>query len=396
VSDIFSLGVVIYEMVAGRVPFEGETASDVIAAILKTAPPPLSKFAPEAPSEVQRIVSKSLRKDAGERYQTARDMLVDLKSLKQGMDFEARQERSSQPHMSDEVNDRARQTEAGATAPTTSSAGHPVGEIRRHKRAALAFLAMTAMLIVVIVYALKRNAGNSLPASPKVGSATAAEIGTLAVLPFVNMGADPVMQYLGDGVTESLINSLSQLSNLKVMSRNSVFRYKAGDRQAGPDAQAVGRELGVRAVLTGRIVQRGDNLSISVELVDVNDNSHIRGEQYDRKLSDLLAVQRELAKEITRKLRVKLTGEDEKRLTKGYTENTEAYQLYLKGRYYWNKRTEEGIKRSIEYFKDAISEDPRYALAYAGLSDGYHTLAGIGLYPPGEVYPRRTNGMPSS
>jgi eukaryotic-like serine/threonine-protein kinase len=385
-TDIFSLGVVIYEILAGRAPFEGETPSDVIAAILKSVPPPLTQCAPEAPTELQRIVSKAMRKEAEERYQTIKDMLLDLKSLKQEIEYEARQERSSHPEISNATiqsnpggigteNNLAAQT-AEAPTRTTSSAEYLVSEIKRHKRGAVLIIVALLVSVAAIVYF-------------SIGIGRQNAIVSLAVLPFVNVGADPDAEYLSDGVTESLINSLSQLSNLKVMSRNSVFRYKEREQQAAsPDAQAVGRELGVRGVLTGRIVQRGDMLSISVELVDVKDNTHIWGEQYDRKLNDLLAVQREVAKEITQKLRVKLTGEDQKRLTKDYTENTEAYQLYLKGRYYWNKRTEEGIKKSIVYFEEAIRKDPRYALAYAGLSDSYYTLPGIGLYRPKEAMPK--------
>jgi TolB-like protein len=206
----------------------------------------------------------------------------------------------------------------------------------------------------------------------------------LAVLPFTNAGGDPNTEYLSDGITESLINNLSQLPNLTVMSRNSVFRYKGQEA----DAQAAGRDLKVQAVLTGRMVQRGDTLSISAEFVDVRDNSHIWGERYDRRLSDILAVQEEIARQISEKLRLRLSGEDQKRLAKHYTENTEAYQLYLKGRYYWNKRSAEGTKKGLEYFQRAIDVDPKYALAYAGLADSFPFLAQFSVAPQEETYPK--------
>ena len=192
------------------------------------------------------------------------------------------------------------------------------------------------------------------------------------------------MEYLGDGITESLINAMSQLPNLAVMSRNSVFRYKGRET----DAQAVGQALKVQAVLTGRVVQRGDNLSISAELIEVRNNQHLWGEQYNRKLVDILAVQEDISTEISEKLRFKLTGEEKRRLTKRYTQNTEAYQLFLQGRYHWYKRTPQGFDKGIEYFKKAIEADSNYAPAYAGLADTYNNLANynFGLMPPNEAW----------
>lgn len=195
-------------------------------------------------------------------------------------------------------------------------------------------------------------------------------IASLAVLPFVNVSADPDMDYLSDGITESLMNSLAQLPNLKVMSRSSVFRYKGSSQ----DPRSAGRELRVQAVLTGRVQQRGMNLLVSTELVDVRNNTHLWGEQYNKPLSDIFAIQEEISREISQKLQLKLTGKQQQFLLKRYTENTEAYHIYLKGRYYWNQRTPEGAKKGIEYFLEAISKDPNYALAYAGLSDCYRAL----------------------
>ena len=208
-------------------------------------------------------------------------------------------------------------------------------------------------------------------------------IESLAVLPFVNASGDPDAEYLSDGITESLINSLSQLPHLKVMSRNSVYRYKGRES----DAQAMGRDLKVQAVLTGRVVQRGDGLFISAELVDVRDNSHLWGDQYNRRLSEILAMQEEIAREISEKLRLRLTGEENSRLTRRYTDNTEAYQLYLKGRFFWNQRGQ-GLVKSVPFFEQALEKDPRYALAQAGLADAYSLLGWYGYAPAREAFPK--------
>jgi TolB-like protein/Tfp pilus assembly protein PilF len=209
-------------------------------------------------------------------------------------------------------------------------------------------------------------------------------IDSMVVLPFVNAGGDPNAEYLSDEITESLINSLSQLPHLKVMSRDSAFMFKGKDT----DAQFVGRQLGVRAVFKGRVMQRGDDLEISAELVDARDDSHIWGQQYSRKAADMFALQVDLAKDMTSMLRMRLTGEDEKRMAKSYTANPEAYQDYLKGQYGWNKRTEEGLNKAIDFFQQAIAKDPTYALAYSGVSDGYSQLALIGFVPPKEAFPK--------
>jgi TolB-like protein/Tfp pilus assembly protein PilF len=209
-------------------------------------------------------------------------------------------------------------------------------------------------------------------------------IDSLAVLPFVNAGGDPNAEYLSDGITESLINSLSQLPHLKVMSRDSAFMYKGKDG----DARTIGQALGVRAVLKGHVMQRGDNLDVSAELVDARDDSHIWGEQYSRKAADIFALQGDLAKDMTSMLRMRLTGDDEKRMAKTYTANPEAYQDYLKGRFWWNKRTEEGLNKAIGYFQRAIAKDPGYALAYSGLADGYGGLGSGNLGAPNENYPK--------
>ena len=209
------------------------------------------------------------------------------------------------------------------------------------------------------------------------------KIDSIAVLPFVNVGNNAETEYLSDGISESLIDSLSQLPNVKkVIPLNSVLRYKENQM----DAQAVGRELDVRAVLTGRLIQHGDDLLIIAELVDAKDNKRLWGGQYNRKAADLLSLQGEIAREISEKLRLQLTGEQKERLTKPHTESAEAYQLYLQGRYYWHKFTDEALIKSGEYFQRAIEKDPNYALAYAGLSDSYAAMAFFGQMPPKEAW----------
>ena len=209
-------------------------------------------------------------------------------------------------------------------------------------------------------------------------------IDSIAVLPFMNANGNPDSEYLSDGITESLINSLSQLPHLKVMSRDSAFMYKGKDQ----DARTVGKALKVRAVLKGRVMQRGDELEISAELVDARDDSHIWGQQYSRKASDIFALQGALAKEMTSMLQMRLTGDEEKRMEKSYTANADAYQDYMKGRYWWSKASEDGVKKGIDYFQQAIAKDPNYALAYSGLSDSYALLAGLAVVPPKEMFPK--------
>jgi TolB-like protein/DNA-binding SARP family transcriptional activator len=209
-------------------------------------------------------------------------------------------------------------------------------------------------------------------------------IDSMAVLPFVNASSNPDTEYLTDGIAESLINSLSQLPRLKVMSRDSAFRYKGKET----DAETVGRQLRVRTVFKGRITQRDSSVAIGVELIDARDNSQIWGQRYDRKLADILVLQDEIAKEITTALRLRLTGAEEKRLAKRYTENAEAYQLYLKGRYYWNKRTKDAARKGVSHFQQAIDQDPNYARAYAGLADSYYVLGYYSALPPKEAFPK--------
>ena len=363
-TDIFSLGIVLYEMVAGCAPFAGESGADILVAILEKEPPPLA----DVPPELQRIISKTLRRDRDERYQTMQDLLADLKDLREEIQVQAKLERSGslEPGSGEVKAKRINDDHAR----TTSSAEYLVSQIKRNKKIALLALLFIIIVAIDIGYFLLKDSEGP--------------IDSIAVLPFVNQNHDPETEYRSDGLTETIINDLTQLPTLRVIARNSVFRYKGKET----DPLVAGKELGVRAVLTGRLLQRGENLSISVELTDVRKNKQLWGQQYEQKVTDLLAMERNIAKAISTNLRLKLSGADESRMTKHYTENPAAYQLYLKGRFYWNERTGEALKKSIEYFNQAIEIDPRDALSYAGLADAFVLIPNYSAGSPQEFYPK--------
>lgn len=380
-SDVWSLGVVMYEMLAGKPPFAGETPNDTLAAILKEEPAPLAE---NTPVELNRIVRKSLCKNRDERYQTVKDLLIDLKNLQRELDFTHERERL---HLSSFASPRTVITEErdnstinaatvitanqNANHTTASSAEYVIGEIKRHKSATLATLLVTVLAALALVIYLS------------VGT-NATAIDSIAVMPFVNSNQDPETEYLSDGVTESIINNLTQLPQLRVIPRNSVFRYKGKETDTATIAEA----LGVRAVLTGRIVRRGDALTISAELVDVTNDKQLWGEQYVRKVSDALAMQRDISKEISEHLRLKLSGAEKQHITRNGTDNPEAYQSYLKGRFYWNRRTAENLQKAIEQFQAAANIDPDYALAYVGIADCYALLEEYTGTPSRETLPQ--------
>ena len=369
-TDIWSLGVVLYEMVAGQKPFDGATPTDVIISIAEREPVPLASRAPDVPIQLERIVKKALAKDRDERYQTAEDLLIDLKGLRHELEIGAEVERYRQPSSGSEP------AATMSNRQVITSRFFPLGLTRSR------ILILTALAGVLIIGGLVSALFFRQSSTP----APQTEIKSLAVLPLENLSGDPETEYLSDGITESLINRLSQLPNLKVIARSSAFRYKGRD----VDARTAGRELGVSAVLTGRVIKRGDNLSVSIELVDIRDNSQLWGDQYNRQFSDILTVQREISQEVSERLRLRLTSEQRQQLAKSYTDKAEAYQLYLKGRYFWNKRTEEGMRKGIKYFRQAIDVDPGYSLAYTGLADSYNFLGafGIAVLPPGDVMPK--------
>lgn len=375
-SDIFSFGIVLYEMVTGQRAFKGENALDVIGAILHKEPTPLKQLSPELPNEIERIINKTLRKDPDARYQTAGDLLTDLKDAKQELEFKDKLERSVAPQSEEQKTqiiippstDAPREMQS-----STSSLEYAVTQAKSHK--------LTAGIIGLMLLGVISTAGYFAFVS-KGGSTK--QISSIAVMPFVNESRNADVEYLSDGMTETLIKSLSNLSNLDVKPRSAVFRYKGKET----DLQTIGRELNVQAILNGRVAQRDDQLTLSLELVDVQKNSVIWTEQYQRKQSDLVSLQSEIARDVSTKLKAKLSGTEETRVTKTATADPEAYQAYLKGRYYWNRRTAENLKKAIEQFKSATDRDPNYALAFVGLADCYGVLNEYAGTPSTETLPQ--------
>jgi eukaryotic-like serine/threonine-protein kinase len=339
-SDLFSLGSVLYEMVTAKGAFSRETAFETMAAILRDEPPAVANAAKEIPLEVERVIRHCLEKDPEQRFQSARDVAFALRAL------------VSQPIIS-------------TVSPPLSS--------RRRIWAIWGSIAFILVLAGVGLYGWGKRSQTPEPPRP---------IDTVAVLPFVNVNADANLDYLSDGMADSLIRSLSQVRALKVRPYTAVARYKRGDTEVA----VVGHDLKVQAVVAGRIVKHGEDLTISVELVDVQDNRHLWGQQYVRKLADIFAAQDDIARQITENLRLNLTGSEQERLAKRYTENAQAYRLYQLGRYYWNKRTEDGLKKAVSHFEQAIAKDPAYALAYAGLADSYVLLGEYGFLRSKEAY----------
>ncbi|MBI3650968.1 MAG: protein kinase [Acidobacteria bacterium] len=383
-SDIFSLGVMLYEMVAGRRPFEGATISDLIVAILTQEPKTILASLPDTPEKLDRIIQQALAKNVSERYQNVKEMLRDLQRVKRRIEFDAGFEVSTPPESSNAPNQDDEATAADGkkktvelTATKITAGGqttrmdlHTLGDNRKQQR--LVLLALVSLMLVMAA-ATAIYLRRSKPRG----------IDSIAVLPFLNVNGDANTDYLSDGLTESLINSLSRLPNLKVMSRNSVFQYKGKEL----NAREVGKTLSVSAVLTGRLTQTPDGLLINLELIDARDDTQIWGERYARRMSDLAIVQQEIANQLSAHLQPQLSSAEKQRMTKPNTDNAEAYQLYLRGRYHWNKRTAEAMMRGIEYFKQALEKDSQYALADAGLADCYALLGEYGRLPMREALP---------
>jgi len=341
-TDIFSLGLLVYEMATGRQAFSGGMGGMIIEAVLTRSPVPVRSINPDIPPRLEEIINKALRKDRNQRYQHAADIRTDLQRLERDTDSGW----------------RTAEENAESVLTSTTSHLHSSGEQRARNSTA-----QTA--------ALRPERVSKI-------------IDSLAVLPFENASRDPEHEYLSDGIAGSLINILATIPKLRVMAQSTVFRYKG----RGIDPQAVGRELKVRAVLTGRIMQSGGSLRIGTELVDVATGSQLWGAQYDRKPGDIFAIQDEISNEISGKLRLKLTRAEKKRLNKRQTDDVEAYRLYLKGRHHWNRWTEDGFYKAIEYFQHAVEKDPGYAVAYMCLADSYVLVGWNSYLPPKDAFPK--------
>jgi serine/threonine-protein kinase len=302
-ADLFSLGSILFEMITGTHPFRRETSAETMAAILKDDPPAPETFAAQGvPAELAWVIHHCLEKRADQRFQSARDLAFDLRSI------------------------------------MTGSSERPAAQ----------------------------------------------PLDSIAVLPFDNESNDPETEYLSDGITETIISKLSQIPNLRVMARSTVFRYK---RQT-IDPKQVGEALNTRLVLLGRVIQRGESLMIRTELVKVADGTQLWGERSHRKAADLFEIEEDIAREIAEKLRIQLSHGEKQKLARRYTEDTDAYRAYLKGRYFWAKRSEAGLKQSIVSFNEALEKDPTYPLAYAGLADSYNILGFYSLLAPGDAFPK--------
>lgn len=330
-GDIFSLGCVLMEMISGKRPFQRETAAETMAAILRDEPPPIEESEPDLPEDLVRIVGRCLAKAPADRYQSARDLMLDLRSL--------------------------------LTQPLTTGRSYAAPASRHLPRRFRPAWPVAAIGIVLILAALGLWWWKSRATLPPLNS--------LAVMPLVNAGNEPEMAFLSEGISESIIRHLSPLRpKLRVLAHSAVIRYR--DREVDP--RQLGRELNVRVLLVGSVRRQGDNLLVSVELVDTADNNVLWSEQYQRRRADLQAVQEEISRRISEKLRLNLTGEEQRSLATRETANSEAYYAYLNGRYFWNQRSDEGLRKAITYYERAIALDPGYGLAYAGMADAYALL----------------------
>jgi serine/threonine-protein kinase len=325
-SDIFAFGAILYEMLSGKRAFQGESSADTMSAILKEDPPRLSKSVAGIAPPLEGVVQRCLEKNAEQRFQSAEELLGALRQI--------------------------------GSSPAVGVAMSRPWLAPRWRAAVVAVVFLT--LLAAAIWGAKRY-----------WPIREAAIDSIAVMPFANNNTDPNGELLGDGITSGVIESLSQIPHLKVMSRSAVFNYKGREI----DPRTVGRELNVRALLIGRMVQRGNSFVLDAELVNASDGSHLWGQQYSEKASDVLTLQEELARTISDKLRPRISGKAKTRLANAGTSNPEAYSLYVKGRYAFDRFNPQDMKKALGYFQQAVEKDSVYAQAYGGMGDAYAVLA---------------------
>jgi serine/threonine protein kinase/tetratricopeptide (TPR) repeat protein len=375
-SDLFSVGAVLYEMATGMLPFRGESSAVIFKSILDETPLPPARLHPDIPAELERILSKALEKDRNLRYQSAADLRSDLARLKR--DLDSGKSPSASTAVATSQTALAGLQASGASVaslaappqiPSSSAASRtlvPAAPTVASGTSKFWIFGLVGAAVLAVAaagtYFVRRNSAPS-------------NITSVAVLPFVNATQDPANDYLSDGLTESLIGSLSQLPDMKVLARSTVFRFKGSQE----DPRQIGEKLKVGAVLVGRVLQHDDHVAVQADLVNTADGTELWGSHYDRSTSDITQVQSDITRDILSSLRIRLSAAEQKRVGAAGTSNPEAYRLYLEGRQLWYGRTPNGLKRSIDLFRQAIAADPNYALAYTGLADTYSVATGYGI-----------------
>ena len=367
-SDIFSFGCILFEAVTGKRPFEGESVIKSLHMVVYEPAPPIAELNPTAPPELQRIVRRCLAKDPDERYQSIKEVAIELKELRRELEAAGKET----------ISGEARRETTGSSLVDTgrspsfriypSSAGYLVSEIRRHKLTAAVLILMVAGVSLVVLLRARKSVA----------------IQSVAVLPFQNASGDASIEYLSDGISEALINSLTELQQLRVVARTTAFHYKGKDI----DPRQIGRELGVRSVLTGQVRHSGETFDIQVDLIDADTGAQLWGKAFQGKASDLLTMKQNIALSVTEKLRLRLTGEDQQRIARHDTRNADAFQFYLRGRYFWNQRVSDSLEKALDQFQHALDRDPNFALGYVGVADCYVLQEESAGVPASESLPR--------